>query len=566
MTKSRDPEALLSAYLAGGMEVLPDRVVDSVLDEIHRTRQRTVFGPWRTRSMFKPSLAATAVVVVFISGALLLNRPEQPATGDPSPTPSTDATPSGASAEPTPSAVTSPTGAWIATGMMGTPRSDHTAVRLLDGRVLVVGGSDNENDTSAELYDPTSGTWSATGNMNNPLGGTFPATLLRDGTVLVFGDNGAEVFDPGSGTWTATGRMVWGGGATATLLRDGTVLVRGDKGSELYDLDTRTWTATRTRAAQRHSHAAILLPDGRVLVAGGHVAGDTPTDSAELYDPDTGSWTATANMHAEREAIEAFLQPDGKVLVVGGSDRGDPQSVELYDPATGSWTMTGDASRPGISVNPSATLLSDGKVLARSRGGSTDVDLYDPVTGSWTAIAPMLRSHGTPAILLLDGTVLVAGGNDCLDGVCVATGSAELYVPQGVSPPPLPAFPSPPPPVFPSATPVPTPFPPEAGPVPSDTRPWTVTVVNKSSERATLFVAEEDESGMARLVGSVTPNVVPAGATVHVTFALPAKGVEGWWIFVNPGPDGGALLGWDQVPLPGEVRITADGQVGWLSP
>jgi hypothetical protein len=178
----------------------------------------------------------------------------------------------------------------------------------------------------------------------------------------------------------------------------------------------------------------------------------------------------------------------------------------------------------------------------------------------------MLRSHGTPGILLLDGTVLVAGGEDCLDAVCVATGSAELYVPRGVSPPPLPAFPSPPPPVFPSPTQVPTAVPPQAGPVPPNARAWTVTVVNKSSEPATLFVAEEDVSGMTRLVGAVTPNLVPPGTTVRVTFALPAKGVTGWWIFVNPGPDGGALVGWKEVPLPGQIRITADGQVGWLSP
>ena len=66
---------------------------------------------------------------------------------------------------------------------MGTPRSGHTAVRLLDGRVLVAGGG-GENDTSAELYDPDSGTWSATGNMAKPHA-CFPATLLRDGKVLV---------------------------------------------------------------------------------------------------------------------------------------------------------------------------------------------------------------------------------------------------------------------------------------------------------------------------------------------------------------------------------------------
>jgi hypothetical protein len=96
-------------------------------------------------------------------------------------------------------------------------------------------------------------------------------------------------------------------------------------------------------------------------------------------------------------------------------------------------------------------------------------------------------------------------------------------------------------------------------------RLWTVRAVNDSSAPATLFVAEEDESGMARLVGSVTPNVVPPGATENVTFHLPAQGVTGWWIFVNPGPDTGPLLAWTDVPLAGEIRITADGQVAWLS-
>ena len=93
-----------------------------------------------------------------------------------------------------PSAVTSPTGVWIATGSMATPRGGHTAVRLLDGRVLVAGGSTVRSTvTSAELYDPASGTWSATGNMVQPHAG-FPATLLRDGKVLV-----GDVYDDGGG-------------------------------------------------------------------------------------------------------------------------------------------------------------------------------------------------------------------------------------------------------------------------------------------------------------------------------------------------------------------------------
>ena len=92
MTKPRDPEALLSAYLADGMEVLPDRVVDSVLDEVHRTRQRAVFGPWRTRSMSRTTLAAAVVVaVVALGGAFFVIQRGQPAIGGPSPSASASA-------------------------------------------------------------------------------------------------------------------------------------------------------------------------------------------------------------------------------------------------------------------------------------------------------------------------------------------------------------------------------------------------------------------------------------------------------------------------------------------
>jgi hypothetical protein len=494
-----------------------------------------------------------------------------PAEIQPLPNPSLTAP----SARPTASAVTTPGGIWIPTGTMGTPRDGHAAVRLLDGRVLVV-GSEDENDTTAELYDPDNGIWSPTGNMLRPHQG-FPATLLSDGRVLV-GDiddpaaddqvSGAELYDPASGTWTATGKMVWGGGATATLLRDGTVLVTGIDGAELYDPDSGTWIATGKMINPRYGHVTILLPDGNVLVAGGYAPGDQATDSAELYDPDTGTWTAIADMQAPRagEAIEAFPQPDGKVLVVGSS-RGDPQSAELYDSATGTWSATTDMIRPGAGYR-SLTPLSDGRVLVRliEPDGTrpTAIELYDPGTRSWTTAAPMLQSHESPATLLLDGTVLVAGGRDCRDGVCIATRSSELYVPAGVSPPPMPAFPSPPPPVIPTPTPRPTPYPPAGGPVPAGARPWKVTVVNKSSAPATLFVAEEGASGVEQLCGSVTPNVVPPGATMKVTFMLPPKRVKTCWIWVNAVPgEGGSFFPTSDAPLAGGFRIDAAGQVMW---
>jgi hypothetical protein len=131
----------------------------------------------------------------------------------------------------------------------------------------------------------------------------------------------------------------------------------------------------------------------------------------------------------------------------------------------------------------------------------------------------------------------------------------------GVSPS-LPASPSP----SPSRTPRPTPLPPAAGPVPPNARSWTVTVDNQSSEPAALFVVDGDagEDGMPRLVGSATPNVVPAGATVKVTFLFPA---DGGWIDANLRPgEGGALVNADDIGIPGKIVIQKDGQAGWTSP
>lgn len=106
MTTPRDPEALLSAYLADGMSVLPDRVVEAVLDEVHRSRQRAVLSPWRTLPMLKISLAAAAVVAVVVGGGALLGAfRAPPGPGAPSPTPGAT---QAATPAPTPSPSPSP--------------------------------------------------------------------------------------------------------------------------------------------------------------------------------------------------------------------------------------------------------------------------------------------------------------------------------------------------------------------------------------------------------------------------------------------------------------------------
>ena len=339
-------------------------------------------------------------------------------------------------------------GTFRATGSMVQARRSHfTATLLLDGRVLIAGGQNPGALDTAELYDPATGKFTATGSMTAARHDNV-AVRLADGRVLI------------EGMSSTIEHLAGGGIDTADPVPT----------AELYDPRTGTFTsATATNLIP--SSAVALLPDGRVLLPGGSTTGSVmvpgpampcvnPGDlcqlvestgelaKALLLDPITGTVTSTSDMTQGRSNPTATPLLDGRVLVTNGFLANmavppyDPATAELYDPVTGTFTatgsMVGDVREP---YDGTATLLSDGRVLfaggtmiVASKGYLTTAlaQIYDPKTGTFALTGPMAAPRkGHAATLLKDGGVLVVGGytSDPADGSLEPAVTAELFDP-----------------------------------------------------------------------------------------------------------------------------------------
>ncbi len=347
-------------------------------------------------------------------------------TGAATPTPSSQAqtptiSPIGLLATATPTAGATPTpssqassaaSAITSTGSMTTARFAHSATRLADGRVLIVGGGTGATDAisfgafaSAEIYNPVSGTFKATGSMRTPRG-DHTATLLSDGRVLITGGSNdsmsaglaqAEIYDPASGEFTATRTMgTVRSGAMAVLLLDGRVLIAGGYkaqtppypigSAELYDPTTGKFSPTGSMTTARDGATATRLADGRVLIAGGVDSSFATLASAELYDPATGKFSPTGSMTTARDGATATRLADGRVLIAGGHDIA---SAELYDPQTGKFSGTG--SMRSATWSQAAFPLSDGRVLVWGDSTSTTTSSQPRCTTPTPAPSP--RQH-----------------------------------------------------------------------------------------------------------------------------------------------------------------------------
>lgn len=205
-----------------------------------------------------------------------------------------------------------------------------------------------------------------------------------------------------------------------------------EKTAEIYDPITGTWSLVNNMSTGRYGQTAILLADGRVLVAGGAgPRGDgVYTVQAEVYDSSSNVWRNAAPMSTPRGFYTAGLPQKGNVLVAGGltlpaNESNRTASAELFQPPTGRWALAQSMNVERSAGTYGGTLLPDGRFLIAG-GRTRSAEVYEPSANKWSLIGSMATSRSFHTVTLLsNGTVLVSGGENA-DGFISA---AEVLVP-----------------------------------------------------------------------------------------------------------------------------------------
>jgi hypothetical protein len=346
-------------------------------------------------------------------------------------------------------------------------------VKLLDGRVLTVGGETDDlypvfNDPGTgrvpQTYEAATGLWTDTSMppwSPDRCTGQF-AVRLSSGKVLVGGGFGppaplpvaaceksAYLYDPTvgvGGTWSTVAPMPGSVSfAGAVLLSDGRAFVTAGVGpygnasvAYAYDPVHDAW-ATLAPAPDAGIEPLVLrLVDGRVLVSGGYIRTETlingmlsETGATYLYDPTTNGWTAVGAYGGYGTA--GLVMPDGRVVIAGAdhlSWNGHQvhtmsSAAYVFNPTTLTWTQLASMLTPR--GNFSLQRMSTGQLLA-SGGTTNTAEVYDWGNDRWFAAAPSGFTHSKgPSASLDNGTILVAGGT--------LSAASEIYTPGDVAPP-----------------------------------------------------------------------------------------------------------------------------------
>lgn len=307
-------------------------------------------------------------------------------------------------------------GALVSINPMINARWNHTATLLDNGRVLIAGGetAPGLGVHPSETYDPVTGQFSLSDSLT---GDGYAAVRLHDGRVLVVGTNSTEIYNPQSNKFSAGPQLSDSGYGLvhAAVLGDGRVLAIHAQACEVLDLSNGTSTVVGSISEYPWGLGVVSLVDGRVLVAGGDPYVDVGT--AEIFDPASNRFSKTGPMHSSHYLGTYTRLADGRVLAAGGGAMGPSTTRgELFDPATGNWTLTGALAMPRYDAT--ATLRGDAKVVIlggiNQVGDTTEYDeVYDPVTELFTPFGEtnVAEPTGHVDVMLGDGTVLLTGGS-----------------------------------------------------------------------------------------------------------------------------------------------------------
>jgi hypothetical protein len=280
----------------------------------------------------------------------------------------------------------------------------------------------------ADLYDPSTGKFTPTGDMVAPMPFAM-STLLDSGMALMvdavsdFRRSGPELYDPVAGTFRAAagnadGRLRFNACGTPIVLASGTVLIAPGCGPahELYDAMTDTLSFTGTRLTiGYYDTTSTLLTNGNVLIAGGD--GDFGVAAnAELYNPSIAMSMIAGDMVHARAGHTATLLRDGTVLVAGGdtSSGALPNlTAELYNPSTGTFEATADMTSPRSWHT--ATWLMDGRLLIAGGYDSSSSFPRSSTSSAELYVQSMLSPAQIVTKLRFDRTSVVAGSSYSVD-------------------------------------------------------------------------------------------------------------------------------------------------------
>lgn len=318
-------------------------------------------------------------------------------------------------------------------------RTQHGAVTLPDGRVLLVAGSSSGalNWTNSETYRADDGSFTPVGELSTGRSGPAVAAM-PDGTAFVCGGNTntasfevatrLEQWDPATLAWSVRGNLRSNrSGHTATALADGRLLVIGgiatggllsDRDAEIYQSGAGVRAPANEMLARRTGHTATVRSDGTVLVLGGvRVETGELLATSERFDPVSEQFAPSAPLRHPRTGHTSVRLGDGSILVLGGEDDlGIVATAELWPVDGGAPEAAGDMVAPRLF--PRAVLLADGTVLVAggllANGQPTDlVEVWAPSTRSWRQWAARLPAPRTGHSLHRrnDGRVVLLGGD-----------------------------------------------------------------------------------------------------------------------------------------------------------